>query len=462
MRPPFMLRSPLRAALLSSVRPALLAGLALAGGATVNGMAAGRAAAQATAADVVVSESTLTATLSQTFAADSNYNLEDDSPGTTYYGDTRIGIDLIQTTDTQTLNFSLDTGLRALDQPDESFEWIAASPSTARFAYDQAFSNATFDLALDASSRRIDSSALLDTVNGLPVLPDDVIIVNNNTFEQRYDLDTGFAYGTDAPSTIGFRLSASNIDYSGDTPEEFTPRTAAQGSAYWQLRVNPVLSTVATAGYRYEDADDTVGTQINVAEFDLGLVYDPNEDLSLTFGLGYADREQTQTLEGIETTETDRGIVARALGSYETEELNYTFSARYTTAAPSPRFSGDFRVSYQALRSQITGRVFQEYGLGSEGDDRRLTGAGVTYDYEVNEVSGIAFDVSYANSASADDDNADPDRRQLDFTAQYSRAFTDVVAGSVGYRMTQFQEDPTDAISHEVFLRVGRSFVTGF
>lgn len=460
MRPSSMRPSSRSLLLRSSAR---LAALAIAGGAVVNGMAAGRAAAQATAADVVVSESTLTATISQSFAADTNYNLDEDSPGTTYYGDTRIGLDFIQTTDTQNLNFTLNTGLRALDQPDEDFEWILASPSTARFAYDQDFANAAFDIDVGAASRRIDSNSV-DT-DGPIILPDDVTNANNNTFEQRYDLNTGFVYGTDAPSSIGFRLTATDIDYSGDTPDEFTPRTAAQGSIFWQLKVNPVLSTIATAGYRYEDADDPEGTQINVAEFDLGLVYDPNEDLSLTFGLGYADREQTQTVGGVETTEADRGIVARALGSYETEDLTYNFTARYTTAAPQPRFSGDFRISYAALRSQITGRIFQEYGLGSEGDDRRLTGAGVTYDYEVNELSSLAFDVSYAHSASADDESddfSDPDRQQLDFTAQYNRAFTDVVAGSIGYRMTQYQEDPTDAISHEVFLQIGRSFVTGF
>lgn len=446
-------------------RPALLAALALAGGAMANGAAATRAAAQATPADVVVSESTLSATISQSIAADSNYNLDNDSPGTTYYGDTRIGIDLTQTTDTQNLDFSLDTGLRALDQPDEGFEWILASPSSARFAYDQEFANAAFDIDLDAGSRRIDSTSTIINSDGPIILPDDVSIINNNTFEQRYDLNTGFVYGTNAPSALGFRLTATDIDYSGDSPEEFTPRTAAQGNVFWTLRVSPVLSTVVNASYRYEDADDEEGTQIKQSEADVGLIYNPNDDLSLTFGVGYADREQRQTIAGEQTSDTDSGISLRALGSYETEELTYDFTARYTTAAPQSRFSGDFRVAYQALRSRITGRIFQEYGLGSEGDDRRLTGAGVTYSYEVNQISDLAFDVTYANSASADDESddfSDPDRRQFDFTAQYNRAFTDVVEGAIGYRVTQFQEDPTDAISHEVFLRIGRSFVTGF
>ena len=47
--------------------------------------------------------------------------------------------------------------------------------------------------------------------------------------------------------------------------------------------------------------------------------------------------------------------------------------------------------------------MFQDYGLGSEGDDRRLTGAGVGYAYSFNSISDFLLDFRIANSASADD-----------------------------------------------------------
>jgi hypothetical protein len=113
--------------------------------------------------------------------------------------------------------------------------------------------------------------------------------------------------------------------------------------------------------------------------------------------------------------------------------------------------------------------VFQTYGLGSEGDDRRVTGAGLSYAHEVNSFSGLLFDFRAANSVSADDASDDlgpageDERSQIDFTATYNRDFTRVVSGSLGYRLTQRREDdPGDATSHQVFVEIGRSFVTGF
>ena len=92
--------------------------------------------------------------------------------------------------------------------------------------------------------------------------------------------------------------------------------------------------------------------------------------------------------------------------------------------------------------------MFQDYGLGSEGDDRRLTGAGVGYAYSFNSISDFLLDFRIADSASADDGDDivvevdDPDRTQLDFTAQYNHAFTPVITGSVGYQLTQRYRGP--------------------
>ena len=119
-------------------------------------------------------------------------------------------------------------------------------------------------------------------------------------------------------------------------------------------------------------------------------------------------------------------------------------------------------MAYELPRGQLTARAYQNYGLGSEGDDRRVTGIGLGYSLAVNQVSTLLFDFNAANSASADDDTADPDRSRLDFTAQYTREFTDVVAASVGYTLTQSYEDPDDATSNRFFFQIGRSFVTGF
>jgi hypothetical protein len=415
----------------------------------------------------VVQESTLRATISQSLEADTNYNLDEDPPGTTYFGDTRLGIDLVRGTTTQNLRFELDTGLRALQRPEQDFEWTLASPSSARLAYDQTFANNEFDVELRARSQRVDRG-LDDLVfeDDLPALPEDVARSGDDTYQRRYDFNTGFVTGTAAPSTTGFRLRASEIDYSGDGRDDFTPRTGAEGEVFWRLRLDPVLSSVVTASHSYEDADNEQETQINYSVVDLGLLYQPSEEAEVGFGVGYASRDERSTDEaGDRATETNQGVALRGRAGYTTEDLSFGLDLFFTTAAPNNRFSGDFRMAYQQLRGRITARLFQDYGLGSEGEDRRVTGGAVGYIYPINSVSDLAFDLSATASTSAEDisdDGGDGDRSDLDFTAQYNYALSDVVAASVGYGLTRRQEDDTDATSNRVFLRIGRSFVTGF
>ena len=440
-------------------------------GAAAVAAAAVTASVQGAAAQVV-SESILTTTLSQSFAADSNYNLDVNSPGTSYYGDTRLGLGLVRATDTRSLRFFLDTGLRAIDQPDEDFQFILASPSVARVAFNQAFANNAFDIDASARSQRIDrqtidESAFFDDQGApIPVLPQDVPLITNNTYEQRYDLNTGFVTGTQSPSTFTFRLRASDITYNGDSPEDFTPRTAAEPTVLWRLRLNPLIAAVATAGYRYENADNSQDSEINTTEFDLGVNYTPREAVSVTVGAGYADRKERTTTDGIRSTETNTGITLRALATYATEDLNFAFNTRYTTAAPSSRFSGNFQMAYDLPRGALTARLFQNYGLGSDGTDRRVTGGGVGYTHAFNSVSGMLLNVDASSSASANDPATDTttsgDRTQVDFTAQYNRALTRKVSAALGYQLTQrYETDPGDATSHRVFVRLGRSFETG-
>lgn len=68
-----------------------------------------------------------TATISQGFTVDSNYDLDDSSPGTTYYADTLVGLGYTRSTETQSVSFGLDTGVRALWQAEEDFEFTLAS-----------------------------------------------------------------------------------------------------------------------------------------------------------------------------------------------------------------------------------------------------------------------------------------------------------------------------------------------
>jgi hypothetical protein len=443
-----------------------LLALTLAGGGAAALGSVGGAAAQ------VVAESTLRATISQSIEADTNYDLDADSPGTTYYGDTRLGVQVIRNTDTRQLLLDVSTGLRPIKRPEEDFELNLADPSSAGFAYAQEFANAAFNIDLGARVQRVDRlrfDEFLLPGDDIPLLPEDVTTIRQDALERRLDLDAGFTLGTSSPSSLGVRLQASDVDYTGDESEELTARTAGEADAVWRLRVGPVLSGAVLARYAYEDADNPEESQIEESEVDLGVIYEPSEALSLTVGAGYATRtlRETDPVTGERTdVEDDGGISLRALGQYQTEENSFGFNTRYTTAAPEARFEGSLNASFTLPRSSITARVFQDFGFGAEEaeEERRVTGASLGYNYTINSLSTVGLSISAANSVAAgggDEDDEDGDRNQVELTAQYNRSLTALVAASLGYQLTQRFEDPDDLTSHRVFFQIGRTFETG-
>lgn len=400
----------------------------------------------------------LTTTLSQSLVADSNYNLDDPSPGTSYYGDSRAALAYLKQTPTQSLALGLDTGLRALDEAGQSFEFVLASPSTANFAFLQEGPNTSFDIGARIRSRRVDYTGPID-IDG--PLPDDLTGFQEDSTEYRSDANLGFALGTNSPSTYEFRLAATNFDYNEDTGREnLVPRRSVQGDATWTLQITPVFATVAGLGYYWYSADNATDEELNVAEGDLGIAYTPTENLRVRGGLGYADRKRDQTIDGFrDTTEHDTGPVVRGDFRYVLPSLTLFGDARWTSAAPQDRLSGTLRGVYNLPRGQVTGRVFRRYGGGQGGSDSRVTGAGIGLTHELTQVSSVAFDASYATQV--DEEGDDPDIDRTDLTASYIHELTPSVSAEIGYGFRHRVEDPEDATSNRFFVVIGKTFETG-
>jgi hypothetical protein len=401
----------------------------------------------------------LTTTLSQSLVADSNYNLDDPSPGTSYYGDTRAALDYLNVTPTRSLALGLDTGLRARDEAGQSFDFVVASPSTANFDFSHEGADTSFDVGARIRSRRVDYFGPID-IDG--PLPDDLTGFQEDSIEYRSDADIGFAIGTNSPSTYEFNLAATNFDYNEDTGQEnLVPRRSVQGDAIWTLQITPVFATVAGLGYYWYSADNTTDEEITVAEGDFGIAYTPTENFRIRGGLGYADRKRDQTIADVrDTTEHNTGPVIRGDLSYVQEDFTLTGEARWTTAAPQDRLSGVVRGFYNLPRGRISGRVFQRYGGGQGGSDSRVTGAGLGFTHELTRVSSLALDASYATQADEDDPD-EPDIDRTDFTASYIHSLTETVSAQIGYGFRHRVEDPEDATSNSVFLIIGKTFETG-
>ena len=423
---------------------------------------AGPAAVSAAGGDAPVaageSGGVLTTTLSQSLVADSNYNLDDPSPGTSYYGDTRAALAYLKQTSTQSLALGLDTGLRPLAEAGQDFEFVVASPSTANIAFAQEGADTSFDAGFRFRSRRVDFTGPID-IDG--PLTDDLTGFQRDTTEFRSDANVGFALGTNSPSTYEFRLAGTNFDYNEETgTNNLVPRRSVQGDGTWTLQITPVFATVAGLGYYWYSADNDTDEEITVAEGDLGIAYTPTENLRIRGGLGYADRRQDETIGGVrDTTEHDTGPVVR--GDFRYIQENYTLfgDARWTTAAPQDRLSGTLRGFYNLPRGQVTGRIFQRYGGGQGGSDSRVTGAGIGLTHDLTQVSSLAFDASYATQVDEEGDDPDIDRTNL--TASYIHNLTASVSAQIGYGFQHRVEDPEDATSNRVFLVIGKTIETG-
>jgi hypothetical protein len=406
--------------------------------------------------------STLTATISQSAVLDTNYDLDDPSPGNSYYGDTRVGLGYLRQTATQSFALGLDTGLRALwqaqEDEDEQFEFRLASPSTANVDFIQEGPNTTFDGGARLRVRRVDFTGPLDIDGGIP---DDLSGFEEDAYEYRSDADLGLVLGTSAPSSYEFRLIGTDIDYSEDTGDtgNLVPRRSVEGQAAWTLALTPVFSTIVFGSYYYYD--DETDDIVKIGEAEAGLVYEPSEVLRVRGGIGYADRRRWETIGGVnQQTEHDTGPTLRGDFRYLTPEFTLQGEGRLTAAAPETRLSGVVRAIYTLPRGRLVGRVFQRYGGDQSGADSRITGAGIGLVHDINTVSRLEFDAAYAQQVD-EDDPAEPKIDRTTVGASYIYDLTETVSAELGYGLTHRVEDPDEATSNRFFVVIGKTFETG-
>lgn len=422
------------------------------------------AAAGSAARAQVLGDPLLSAAITQSIVADTNYNLDDPDPGTSYYADTRLLLGLVNETPTQTFALGLDTGLRALWEAEQDFDFTFASPSTATLDYGNVWSNGNFDGFLNYRQTERDQTSLEFDFDETGAV-EDIREVNNDAIERRYNGGFSLDLATQSRSSYQINFEATRFDYSGGDANDNTPRTTLEGDALWLLALDPILTgTLGVALYDY-DAENPQETQIQQSEVTAGLIYDPSEVLQLRFSAGYGayKREQLEALGGGEfgrrvTLNDDNGYVLTGGMRYIFEEATVNAELRLTDAAPETRLSGFVRARYPLPNGALTGRIFQRYGGGDTGEEIRVTGAGIGLEHEINRVSQLDFNVNVARQEDLDSD--DPDTDRLNFTAAYSYALTEVVSANVGYRFRKRDEDPDSAHSNAVFLEIGRTFAT--
>lgn len=407
--------------------------------------------------------STLSARVSQRLEADTNFDLDDPSPGTSYFTDSRLELGFLNETPNQAFELGLDTVARALWEAEEDFEFSVGDPTTVSGGYAVEWAAGAF--SADGSFRRNQVGFLrgldefLDPDTGLPI--DDIEDRNGDAIEERTEGSLSLDLATDAPSSYSFALDANNYDYS-ETGSSQTARSTVSGEAVWSLQLNPVLASAVAASYSRYSAESARDLEIRLAEIDAGVIYDASEVLQLAVGLGYAERTREETLLGVREETNDTGPTLRGSLDYDFEEFVVRANARVSAAAPSTRVDGDLRVVYPLPRGRVNARVFRRYSGSSEGSEVQVTGAGIGVERDINTVSTLGLDFAFAQQTREDDEDAATDAAdvsRLDASATYSYALTEVVDLDVGYNFRN-REDEGSATSHAVFVEIGRSFET--
>lgn len=429
--------------------------LALALGASPLGLISGKGGAAL--AQVVPAGPQFSATISQRFEVDTNIDLVDPSPGTSTFAETRLALGLLEEGPDRRFQLGFDTGLRALWQAGEDFEFVLASPSTASLGLGREWASGSVTADLSYRQRRVDFTRdVFDPGLGFPDDPAEE--QEGDAIERRYDGSIGLALATDRPSSYAFTLAASRIDFT-EEEDDLTPRTTVEGNATWQLQFTPVFAGTLTGRGYYYDAENPQDTSITEAELTAGIVYDPTEVLRVTAGIGYFQREERETIAGTRVTDDTTGASVRGTVRYAFQDVTVNASLRAATA-PDTRLSGDFNLAYPLPRGQITARFFQTFGGGAAGDEIRVTGAGIGLLQDLDAFSRISFDVAASRRVDVEGDDEDVDR--VDFTTTFGYDLTERISADIGYRFRWREEGATSADSHAVFVQIGRSFVTGF
>lgn len=400
------------------------------------------------------------ATVTQAFALDSNYHLDNRSPGTSYYTDTLLDLDYVRSTETQSLQFGLETGMRALWEADEDFEFSLASPSTANIGYSVEAPTTAFQGELRYRQRRTDFTRDPGDFITDPGVPVDTLDRTADTDERRLDVLLGLDLATDAPSSYSLNFTGTSIDYSKDDLQ-LVPRKTALGEADWTLRLNPVLSTVlGTSYYRYW-ADNQAKTETRTTEFTAGLLYQPDENIRLRGSVGYADRTREQTAAGErQTLDTNSGVIVDGNALFLQDTYNLVGDAQLTTAAPQTRFSFSLRGTYRLNRGTVTGRAFNRYTTEGDGESEvRVSGLGLGISRDINTVSRVNVDFAVAQETELDTDEEDTTTTSA--TVSYAYDLTPVIVTEVGYGYRSEVQDPDDADSHRLFFSIGRLFTAG-
>ncbi|MCQ0090460.1 hypothetical protein [Roseovarius sp. M141] len=417
----------------------------------------------------------------------SNIGLEIPDEGNSISAPTRLTFGLSSETRVQQLNFEAGGTYRFENLDGENDSELDAT--NMALGYTRNGANASLSVFADYTVEQIDTLRTFDDfVDGGEVeLPSDFTDLSGDGLRTSYSAEATLILGNeDAPLGFQFDLGTSGTTYDDATDADLTNEERAFVAAAARAQLSPVLTGTLGAGYTYVDEDDATETKRDIQNVDVGVSYLISPRTTIDAGLGYV-WNRTEETTGVTNFDGPTGLlgvnydlpngsVGAILDSRRAEDGTRIQSVRVLRDMELP--AGPLSASIGLARGgsedpavvgslnwvkllpsgSFTARLDRSMIVDSDDDLRVTTLGGLDYRYDINEISSLIFDLSYAVSEASDAaDRVD----EGSFTATYSRALTaewDFNA-AVGYRMRD-ESGTGQANSFLISATIGRSFST--
>lgn len=396
----------------------------------------------------------VTGSISQSFEADSNFDLDLVSPGTRYLSSTALSLRYLTETRTESFSLSGSSSLELADNPDGTSDTEFSLPG---IALNYARMGANADFSFGASYRERDV-AFLRTFElefddeGNIVIPDDLESFTGTGTRTDYGANFSLTLNKDAPAEFVISGKASAVDYSADTTNlNDTERYSL--SSRVNLRFSPVLTgNVNVVGSHYS-ADDAEQTERDRVTLSTGLSYAVNPRLSYNGSVGYYVEDET--VSGITTR--NEGVTADLGVDYVLDETRLNASVGIETTDDDTVFVARMTYGRALPTGTLNAGLSRSVSIGDEGEDVVVTAARVSYSHPINSQSSANVGLSYSLREDLDDAAVSDDERYT-FNLGYNRSLTRRVNMGVGYTYRYRDTGAGSRDSHAVTLTFSTPF----
>jgi hypothetical protein len=422
--------------------------------------------------------------------ADDNERLREESLGTTYGLEQRIGLAFRSETRSQTLSIDTSaTGRIATDPVDDS---TVTDLSQSGFDLDYARLGARSRLTFGASYRETDlifSEPFFLDADGDTII-DEAGFTRRDGTVTNASVAASLETGIDRPLSTTYRFSAQVREFADNEDPDLFDSDTYRASITTRLKFSPVLTGRVTASYRRSDFENLENRESETESLSVGFNYAVAPTLALDASLGYSRQNELETIGGVRVEDENEGLVAtlgftrdlprggvfgtltRAIqdeGFRTSLEFGRDFDLARGELAASVGVTkldeGDlgtiFTVAYarELPDGRVSASISRRVTANTVDDENILTTAAVAYTRQVNEATSLGLDLDVARIEEVET-QADDQRTEVAFTASVQRELTRDWSLDLGYRGRYNDEEGGDsAISNAVFVELGRSFL---